>query len=43
MKFGRIVEELENMSMDRKIADFSINVRTLEEIFNEYARNQIKS
>jgi len=42
MKFGRIVGELENLSTDKKIADFSINVKTLEQTFMTYASQQIK-
>ena len=42
MKFGRIVEELENLSTDKKITDFSINVKTLEQTFMAYARQQVK-
>ncbi len=42
MKFGRIVEELENLSTDKKITDFSINVKTLEQTFMAYAGEQIK-
>jgi len=42
MKFGRIVEELENLSADKKITDFSINVETLEQTFMAYASHQIK-
>lgn len=42
MKFCRIVEELENLSTDKKITDFSINVKTLEQTFMAYACEQIK-
>lgn len=42
MKFCQIVEELENLSTDKKITDFSINVKTLEQTFMAYASQQIK-
>jgi len=36
------VEELENLSTDKKITDFSINVKTLEQTFMGYACQQVK-
>jgi len=42
MKFGRIVEQLEDLSTNKKISDFSINVKTLEQTFMAYASEQVK-
>jgi len=40
MKFSEVCFQLENFVADKKIAEFSINVSTLEEAFLEYAKQQ---
>ncbi len=42
MKFSTICLELESLSADKKIADFSINVKTLEQAFLGYANQQVE-
>jgi len=42
MKFSSICFELESLSADKKILDFSINVKTLEQAFLGYANQQIR-
>jgi len=40
MRFAAICSELEEMAQSRKISEFSINVKTLEQAFLEYAKEQ---
>jgi len=42
MKFAEVCLHLENFVQDKKIADFSISVKTLEQAFLEFASDQVQ-
>jgi len=43
MKFSKVCLELETLMADKKIGDFSINVKTLEQTFLDFASEQKKN
>ncbi len=40
MKFAEICRDLEALTADKKVSGFSINVKTLEQTFLQYAKWQ---